>query len=103
MGQHPSPEEDLALADAVQVAVQLQGFDLDSGKQAIYCVPPRGSRSHARNLPQPGEGPGDAVQSWRGCQPAAASRRAAFYPVPERVGLRGMLGRGTSGCQHGAG
>lgn len=41
VGQDAGPEEDLALADAVQVAVQLQGFDLDRGEQAMYCVPPR--------------------------------------------------------------
>lgn len=36
VGQHAGPEEDLALADAVEVAVELQGFDLNRGEQAIY-------------------------------------------------------------------
>lgn len=35
VGQHAGPEEDLALADAVQIAVQLQGFDLD-GSRAMH-------------------------------------------------------------------
>lgn len=33
MGQNASPEEDFALTNAVQVAVELQGFDLDRGEQ----------------------------------------------------------------------
>ena len=41
VGQHAGPEEDLALADAVEVAVELQGFDLNRGEQAIYRVKPR--------------------------------------------------------------
>lgn len=33
VGQNASPEEDFALTNAVQVAVELQGFDLDRGEQ----------------------------------------------------------------------
>lgn len=32
VGQHAGPEEDLTLADAVQIAVQLQGFDLEGSR-----------------------------------------------------------------------
>ena len=40
MGQHSSPEEDLALTNSVQVVIQFQGFDLLGGKyfskQVLY-------------------------------------------------------------------
>ena len=35
VGQHTGPEEDLALADAVQVAVKLQGFDLEEESRLL--------------------------------------------------------------------
>lgn len=59
VSQHAGPEEDLALADAVQVAVELQGFDLDGGELATYPLPPLRSPG-AR--PRTGEGPGAWVR-----------------------------------------
>lgn len=56
VGQHASPEEDLALADAVQVAVKLQSFDLDRGEQAVCCVSPRSPRPTPRACLSQGSG-----------------------------------------------
>lgn len=40
VGQYAGPEEDFALADAVQIAVELQGFNLDGGESAVDYAPP---------------------------------------------------------------
>ena len=80
VSQHAGPEEDLALADAVQVAVELQGFDLDGGELATYPLPPLQSPG-AR--PRTGEGPGAWV--------SPAALRAAFSWRRES-GAGGTLG-----------
>lgn len=56
VGQHTGPEEDLALADAVQVAVELQGFNLDGREPVIGYAAPRSPRTRPRACLSQGSG-----------------------------------------------
>lgn len=55
VGKHSCPEEHFALADAIQVAVKLQGFDLEGGKQTTDCTTLH-TRRNGQDLPQPSQG-----------------------------------------------
>ena len=57
VGQHAGPEEDLALPDAVQIAVELQGFDLEEESRLLST----GHPSHHRALEQ-GQGQGRGLE-----------------------------------------
>lgn len=66
VGQHAGPEEDFTLADAVQIAVELQGFDLDGGEQAVCGVPPRSPQTKPGAGLSQGSGR-ETGQSWSHC------------------------------------
>lgn len=91
MGQHARPEEDLALADAVQVAVELQGFDLDGGEPATYRVPPPPPWS-PRARPRPGAGPEPGAISLLSGQPSPDAEKAGLG----EAGVGGDTGKGAS-------
>ena len=57
VGQHTSPEEDLALAHAVQVALEFQGFDPEEESQLLTTWHP----GHHRALEQ-GQGQGRGLE-----------------------------------------
>lgn len=59
VGQHTGPEEDLALADAVQVAVELKGFDLE-GESRLLAL--------SKRLPLPPSNPGARPKSREGLE-----------------------------------
>ena len=59
MGQHAGPEEDLALADAVQVAVELKGFDLEEESRLLAL---------SKRLPLPPMNPGARPKSREGLE-----------------------------------
>lgn len=60
VGEHSCPEEHFALANAVQVTVELQGFDLEGGKQTTDCTTLHTGRN-GQDLPQPSR---TGVQEW---------------------------------------
>ena len=79
VGQHASPEEDLALAHAVQVALKLQGFDPEEESWLLTM----GHPIHHRAVEQ-GQGQG------RGLEPGLALLLCGQPPPGAgRVGLRG--------------
>ena len=89
VGQHASPEEDLALAHAVQVALKLQGFDPEEESQLLTM----GHPIHHRAVEQ-GQGQG------RGLEPGLALLLCGQPPPGAgRVGLwghrRGHVGVST--------
>ena len=57
MGQHAGPKEDLALAHAVQVALELQGFDPEEESRLLTTWHP----GHHRALEQ-GQGQGRGLE-----------------------------------------
>ena len=79
MGQHTGPKEDLALAHAVQVALELQGFDPEEESQLLTMWHP----GHHRTLEQ-GQGQG------RGLEPGLALLLCGQpSPGAGRLGLQG--------------
>ena len=63
MGQHAGPKEDLALAHAVQVALELQGFDPEEESWLLTMRHP----GHHRALEQ-GQGQGRGLElGWPCC------------------------------------
>ena len=90
MGQHTAGEEDLALADAVQVAVELQGFRPEEESRLLAMCHP----CHHGALEQ-GQGRG------RGLEPGLALLLCGQPPPGAgRVGLRGRR-RGQVGVSTG--
>ena len=59
VGQYAGPEEDLALADAVQVAVELKGFDLEEESRLLAL---------SNRLPLPPRNPGARPKSREGLE-----------------------------------
>ena len=90
VGQHTSPEEDLALAHAVQVALEFQGFNPEEESRLLTM----GHPNHHRAVEQ-GQGQG------RGLEPGLALLLCG-QPPPDsgRVGLRGRR-RGQVGVSTG--
>lgn len=59
VGQYAGPEEDLALADAVQVAVELKGFHLEEESRLL---------AFSKRLPLPPRNPGTRPKSREGLE-----------------------------------
>ena len=86
VGQHAGPEEDLTLADAVQVAVQLQGFDLDGSGAGRS---PRATTGPSEQRGEPVVCPREAV-----CQRPLLRWAACAAPEPEKAGSEDAGRRG---------
>ena len=91
VGQHAGPEEDLALPNAVQVAVELQGFDLEEESRLLTMCHP-----HHHGPLEQGQGQG------RGLEPGLA---LLLYEQPSGAGKveLGKRRHGEGGGQQGAG
>lgn len=90
MSQHASPEEDFALPNAVQIAVEFQGFDLKEESQLLST----GHPSHHSALEQ-GQGQG------RGLEPRPALLLCGQPSPSERKVELGKRWYGEGGGQQG--